>query len=94
MLVSNCCGAEFHDLETKICVCCNEHADIMVIVSDEPSVHTPDIKEYNHTSYRNGVIMSMTKKYGSKDNAIFEMQKSLETLEKQAKNLRKVIIQK
>ena len=49
------------------------------------------IKEYNHTSYRNGVIMAMVDKYGSKDNAIFEMQKALESLEGQANNLKKVI---
>ena len=92
MLVSNCCGAEFRDLETMICVCCNEHTDIIAIEPDEPSFHTIDMKEYNHTSYRNAVLISMTKKYGSKDNAIFGMQKSLESLEKQASHLRELIM--
>jgi hypothetical protein len=64
---------------------------MMVMVGDEPSTHEPDLKKYNHTSYRNGVVMAMIDKYGSRDNAIFEMQKALESAEGKESNLKKVI---
>ena len=79
MIVSNCCGAEFHDLETKICVCCNEHAD--EIEQDKPSIEVVEIKEYNNTTYRNGVVAAVVKKYGSFANAIFEMEARIASLE-------------
>jgi hypothetical protein len=79
MIVSNCCGAEFHDLETKICVCCNEHAD--EVVKDKPSVDVAEIKEYNYNSYQRGVVASMVEKYGSLEKAIFEMEAKIASLE-------------
>jgi len=79
MIVSNCCGAEFHDLATKICVCCNEHAD--EIEQDKPSIEVVEVKEYNHTVYKNGVVAAMVEKYGSFANAIFEMEARIASLE-------------
>ena len=73
MIVSNCCGAEFHDLETKICMCCNEHAD--EIEQDKPS-------------YRNGVVATMVEKYGSFASAIFEMEARIASLEVTIKGMR------
>ena len=89
MYVSNCCGAEFHDLATKICVCCNEHAD--EIEQEKPSIEVVEVKEYNHTAYRSGVIYMMVKKYGSKDNAIFEMEARIASLQVEADGLREMM---
>ena len=79
MIVSNCCGAEFHDLETKICMCCNEHSD--EIEQDKPSINVVEIEEYNHTVYRRNVVAVMVEKYGSFANAIFEMEARIASLE-------------
>jgi hypothetical protein len=86
MIVSNCCGAEFHDLATKICVCCNEHAD--EIEQERPSIEVVEIEEYNHTVYRNGVVAAMVEKYGSFANAIFEMEARIASLEVTIKGMR------
>lgn len=89
MQVSNCCGAEFYELETQICKCCNEHAD--VIEQDKPSIEILDIdKEYNFQAYRAGVIVSMVQKYGTKDNAIFEMEAKVASLKVEADALREM----
>ena len=88
MIVSNCCGAEFHDLETKICMCCNEHAD--EIEQDKPSIDVVEIEEYNHTVYRNGVVGAMVAKYGSFANAIFEMEARIASLEVTLKGMREM----
>ena len=88
MLVSNCCGAEFHDLETKICVCCNEHADERE--QEKPSIEVVEIQEYNHTVYRRGVVAAMVKKYGSFANAIFEMEARIASLEVTLKGVREM----
>ena len=90
MQVSNCCGAEFYNLETKICKCCNEHAD--AIEQDKPSIEILDIdKEYNFQAYRSGVITAMVQKYGTKDNAIFEMEAKIASLKVEADALREMV---
>ena len=89
MIVSNCCGAEFHDLATKICMCCNEHAD--EIEQDKPSIDVVDVKEYNHNTYRNGVVATMVEKYGSFANAIFEMEARIASLQVEADGLREMM---
>jgi len=89
MQVSNCCGAEFYNLETKICRCCNEHAD--AIEQEKPSIEIVDMPEYNYNAYRSGVVVSMMQKYGTKDNAIFEMEARIASLEVEADGLREMI---
>ena len=88
MIVSNCCGAEFHDLETKICMCCNEHAD--EIEQEKPSIEVVEIAEYNNTVYRRGVVGAMVAKYGSFANAIFEMEARISSLEVTLKGVREM----
>lgn len=88
MIVSNCCGAEFHDLATKICICCNEHAD--EIEQDKPSIETVEIKEYNHIAYRRGVVATMVEKYGSFADAIFEMEARIASLEADLTGMREM----
>ena len=92
MIVSNCCGAEFHDLETKICMCCNEHAD--EIEQDKPSINVVEIEEYNHTVYRRNVVAVMVEKYGSFANAIFEMEARIASLETDLTGMREVWMKK
>ena len=82
MIVSNCCGAKLHDLETKICMCCNEHADIMVMV---------DEKEYNWSAYQNDVITKYRNKYGSIFKAVVEMDAKIASLQVEADSLRELI---
>lgn len=88
MIVSNCCGAEFHDLATKICMCCNEHAD--ELEQDKPSIDVVEIKEYNHLAYQRGVVATMVEKYGSFANAIFEMEARIASLETDLTGMREM----
>jgi hypothetical protein len=70
-------------------VCCNEHADERE--QEKPSIEVVEIKEYNHNTYRNGVVMAMVEKYGSFTNAVFEMEARIASLQVEADGLREMI---
>ena len=91
MQVSNCCGAEFGPPgwpDCDLCSCCHEHSD--AVEQDKPSIEIVDMPDYNHQAYRAGVIVSMVQKYGTKDNAIFEMEAKVASLKVEADALREM----